>query len=75
MQKILKVSNVKVENVGDDSANVSRRKHRVSDMPCSRFQTKSWSYGGLTVVLRWSYDSSHGKTPRTFRLLRYEKGA
>ena len=51
MQKILKVRNVQVENVGDDSANVSRRKHRVSDMPYSRFQTKSWSYGGLTVVL------------------------
>ena len=55
MQKILSVRNVQVENVGDDSANVSRRKHRVSDMPCSRFQTKIWSYGGLTVVLRWSY--------------------
>ena len=41
--------------MGDDSANVSRRKHRVSDVPCSCFQTKSWSYGGLTVVLRWSY--------------------
>ena len=64
-----------MENVGDDSANVSRRKHRVFDLPCSRFQTKSWSYGGLTVVLRWSYDSSHGKTPRTFHLWRYKKGA
>ena len=26
------------------------------------FQTQSWSYGGLTVVLRWSYDSSRGKS-------------
>ena len=25
------------------------------------FQTQSWSYGGLTVVLRWSYDSIRGK--------------
>ena len=39
------------------------------------FQTQSWSYGGLTVVLRWSYDSSHGKMPRTFHLRRYKKGA
>ena len=37
--------------MGDDSANVSRRKHRVSDVPCSRFRRKV----GLTVVLRWSY--------------------
>ena len=39
------------------------------------FQTQSWSYGGLTVVLRWSYDSSRGKMPRTFHLRRYKKGA
>lgn len=42
---------VLMENVGEDSVIVSRRKHRVSDVPCSRFQTQSWSYGGLTVVL------------------------
>ena len=55
MQKILMVKNVYVENVGDDSANVSRRKHRVSDTPFSRFSDAElvlrWSYGGLTVVL------------------------
>ena len=44
-----------MENVGEYSAIVSRRIHRVSDVPCIRFQTQSWSYGGLTVVLRWSY--------------------
>ena len=68
MQKTLSVRNVQVENVGDDSANVSRRKHRVLTCREAVFQTKSWSYGGLTVVLRWSYDSSRGKMPRTFHL-------
>lgn len=38
-----------MENVGEDSENVSRRKHRVSDVPCSRFQTQSWSYGDLMI--------------------------
>ena len=73
MQKILMVRDIYVENVGEDSEIVSRRRHRVSDVPSSRFQTQSWSYGGLTVVLRWSYDSSHGKLPRTFHLQRYGK--
>ena len=41
--------------MGGDSANVSRRKHRVLTCREAVFQTKSWSYGGLTVVLRWSY--------------------
>ena len=31
--------------------NVSRRKHRITTCRATVFQTKSWSYGGLTVVL------------------------
>ena len=45
-----------VENVGEDSENVSRRKLRISTCHTDCFLPKSWSYGGLTVVLRWSYD-------------------
>ena len=51
MQKILSVRIVQVENVGDDSANVSRRKHRIMTCRAAVFRRKV----GLTVVLRWSY--------------------
>ena len=37
------------------------------------FQTQSWSYGGLTVVLRWSYDSSHGKKTSNFPPIKVQK--
>lgn len=40
-----------MENVGDDSVNVSRRKHRIMTCVQPFFKRKV----GLTVVLRWSY--------------------
>ena len=80
MQKILMVKNVYVENVGDDSANVSRRKHRVSDTPFSRFSDAElvlrWSYGGLMIQvtekrLELSTDKGTKKVRETSDMLRY----
>ena len=45
-----------VENVGEASEYVSRRKPLIFCVPRKRLSAKSWSYGGLMVVLRWSYD-------------------
>lgn len=55
-----------VENEGEYLMNVSRRQLRISTCHTDCFLPKSWSYGGLTVVLRWSYDSIQENSLRTF---------